>query len=181
MGSTSCSVQFVSCRSKSWSLRPARGKWFVQCSQWDRHQAITCSRDWIQAVQSNDANSSVLRPGSKICVQVIPTTLQKAVLCMLAWVLLVYYEHIGRKSKPLCDRKRLPHVRGKLACIFLNFKVMFVNKCWVATTRFTFCWIHCHDFVSSEGCHHICDRTPRNESLGRILVNWVINMRKLWW
>jgi hypothetical protein len=25
---------------------------------------------------------------------------------------------------------------------------------------------------------NICDPTPRNESLGRILVNWVINMRK---
>jgi hypothetical protein len=35
---------------------------------------IACNRDWIQAVQSNDAKSSVRHPGSKISIQVIPTT-----------------------------------------------------------------------------------------------------------
>jgi hypothetical protein len=60
------SVQFV-----DWNPEVCGPKWLVQCSQWDRHQAIACSRDWIQAVQSNDAKSSVMRPGSKISVQVI--------------------------------------------------------------------------------------------------------------
>jgi hypothetical protein len=53
----------------------------VQCSQCDRHQAIACSRGWIQAVQSNDAKSSVLRPGSKVGVQVITTTCDSS-LCI---------------------------------------------------------------------------------------------------
>jgi hypothetical protein len=46
----------------------------------DRHQAIACSLGWIQVVQSNDAKSSVQRPGSKISVQVITTTLGKNIL-----------------------------------------------------------------------------------------------------
>jgi hypothetical protein len=36
---------------------------------------ISCSRGWIQAVQYNDTKSSVLRPGSKLSVQVITTTI----------------------------------------------------------------------------------------------------------
>jgi hypothetical protein len=44
------------------------------CSQWDRHQAIACNRDWIQVVQSSDAKSRVPRPESKMSVQVISST-----------------------------------------------------------------------------------------------------------
>jgi hypothetical protein len=35
--------------------------------------AWSCSRDWIQAVQANDAQSNVRRPGSNICVLLFTT------------------------------------------------------------------------------------------------------------